>query len=126
GVDLGAAGGGVGVQQLLTGAEAADGERRTEAPAPHAQPAEVLGGIALVDELPVEDRPQAVGPDDEVAQPEVAVADRPAHGRGPSAEPTRAGTRRPAAAAARMGAASRPIEPGRPGRPGGSRRRTRA
>ena len=67
-VDGRAAGRLVGRRQLLPGGHAAGGQRRAEAPRPHAEPAEVLHRVAEVGELPVEDRPQPVGSDEEVAR----------------------------------------------------------
>ena len=55
-------------------AESADGlVGETEAPRLHAQPTEVFEGIPHVRELPVENGPDAVRADDEVAVAEVAV-----------------------------------------------------
>ena len=51
------------------------GQRRAEPPRPHAEPAEVLHRVAEVGELPVEDGPEPVVVDEEVAEPEVAVHD---------------------------------------------------
>ena len=50
--------------------------RRAEAPRAHAHPAEVLGAVAGVDQLPVDQRGPAVLGDDEVGEPEVPVHDR--------------------------------------------------
>ena len=74
-VDRPAAGRLVGRRQLLAGGHAAGRQRRAEPPRPHAEPAEVLHRVAEVGQLPVEDRPQAVGADEEVAEAEVAVDD---------------------------------------------------
>ena len=62
-----AAGGGVGPEQLLEGAEAAHLAAAAEAPGRRTQPPDVLGRVAGVGQLPVEHAPQAVGADEEVA-----------------------------------------------------------
>jgi len=64
----------VGTQQIVDVAESADelaGDAET--PRLHAQPAEILDGIAEMGELPIEHRAYAFRPDDEVAVAEVAV-----------------------------------------------------
>ncbi len=66
----------VGAHQLLDRAESTDRQRRAESPRLDAQPAEVLEGVAPVGELPVEDGPDALGADDEVAVAEVPVHHR--------------------------------------------------
>ena len=65
----------VGRRQLLAGGDAAGRQRRAEPPGPHAEPPEVLHRVAEVGQLPVEDRPQPVGADEQVPEPEVAVDD---------------------------------------------------
>ena len=74
--------GGVGVEQLLARAATQRRQRAAEAPRPHAHPAEVLGAVAGVDELPVDQRRPAVLGDDQVGEPEVAVHDRGRRRRG--------------------------------------------
>src|SRR3546814_1434478 len=49
------------------------GQRRSEPPRPHAEPPEVLQGVAEVGQLPVEDGPQALLVDEEVPEAEVAM-----------------------------------------------------
>jgi len=79
----------VGADELIDRAEAADGERRAEAPGLHAQPAEILQRIPEMGELPVEHGADAVGTDDQVAVTEVAVDDALGRTRRPVvAEPT--------------------------------------
>ena len=68
-----AARGGVGGQQLVQRTETADLARAAEAPGGGAQPADVLGRVARVRQLPVEHAAQPVRPDQEVAHPVVAV-----------------------------------------------------
>ena len=63
----------VGGDELVDRPEAADLERFTEAPCLEAEPGEVLERVADVHELPVDDRVQAGGSDDDVADAEVAV-----------------------------------------------------
>ena len=72
-VDRPAAGRLVGRRQLLPGGDPAGRQRRAEPPGPHAEPPEVLHRVAEVGELPVEDRPQPVGTDEQVPEAEVAV-----------------------------------------------------
>ena len=57
----------VGGHQLAERAEAADLPAATEAPGRGAEPADVLGRVAGVGQLPVEDATQPVRPDQEVA-----------------------------------------------------------
>ena len=64
---------------------------RPEAPCPHAQPAQVLQGIAGVRQLPVDHRPQPVGPDDQGCRAGVAVDD-PGPGRPPAGTAPATGT----------------------------------
>ena len=63
----------VGGEQIGDGAEAADLAGAAEAPGRRTQPADVLGRVASVGELPIEHAAQAVGPDEQVAHAEVAV-----------------------------------------------------
>ena len=63
----------VGGQQLAQVPHAADHTGPAEPPGRCAQPAEVLGRVARMGELPVEDGTQAAGADEQVAHPEVAV-----------------------------------------------------
>src|ERR1700719_2180716 len=73
-VDLPAAGAFVGRDQIGDRAEAADElVGHSEPPRLHAQPTEILDGIAQVRELPIEHGADALGSDDEVPVPEVAV-----------------------------------------------------
>ena len=62
-------------EELVVVADTGHRLRPAEPPSPHAEPAEILHRIAAVDELPVEDGSEAVGADDEVPEPEVAVHD---------------------------------------------------
>ena len=54
-------------------AHAGHREIAAEAPGPHARPAQVLHRVAEVGQFPVDDGMQAVGTDQHVAEPEVAV-----------------------------------------------------
>ena len=73
--DLGPARGAVCSQQLFLAAQPGGGRGRAETPRLDAEPAEVLGRVAGVDEFPVDDGAQRVRADDEVAEPQVAVDD---------------------------------------------------
>ena len=75
-VDLSAAGALVGREQLVDGAEPTDLVRRAEAPCLHAQPGQVLHRVTDVDQLPVDDRGEAVVVDDDVPHAQVAVHQR--------------------------------------------------
>ncbi len=81
GVDAAPAGALVGRDELLDGAEPPDRQLRAESPGLDAQPTEVLEGVPEMGQLPVEDGPDAVGPDDQVAVAEVAVHHRLARAR---------------------------------------------
>ncbi len=79
GLGSGSPGGLVSAEERLELAQAGDGQLVVaEAPRADRQPADVLGRVAGVTELPVDHGGQAVLVDDEVAEPEVAV-----HERGP-------------------------------------------
>src|SRR5262249_38679177 len=89
--DAGAAMPRVRVEKLRHSTESADRQRPAEAPHAGTQPAQVLPGIAAVGELPVEDGPDSVGADDEVAVAEVAVHHGGANALGPGrAQPAQA------------------------------------
>ena len=78
----------VGGQQVVERAEAADLSAATEAPGRGAEPPDVLGRVAGVGQLPVEDAAQPVRADQEVAQPVVAVhRHRRPGGRGARRQP---------------------------------------
>jgi hypothetical protein len=79
--DLGSARGAVGGQQLFPAAQPGGRRGRAEPPRLDAEPAEVLGWVASVDEFPVDDGAQRVRADDEVAEPQVAVDDHRWAGR---------------------------------------------
>ncbi len=89
----------VGGHQVVARGDAASGERRSEPPGPHAEPTQVLQRVAEVGQLPVEDGPQALGVDEEVAEAEVTVDDRaPGLLRPVGLQPARSPARRPGAA----------------------------
>src|SRR5436309_6319395 len=69
------------LDQLLVATEAADRPVHAESPRTRAQPPQVLHRVTQVGELPVEHRPNAFRPDDEVAVAKVTVDDR--HPAGP-------------------------------------------
>ena len=81
-IDLAAPGGGIGPEQLVQGPETSHLAAPAEAPGRRAQPADVLGRVARVRQLPVEHPAQAVGADQEVAHAEVAVHGHPGPGGG--------------------------------------------
>ena len=72
---------GVRAQQLGERTEATHLAAAAEAPGRRAQPPDVLGRVARVGQLPVEDAAQPVRPDQEVAHPEVAVHRHPRSAR---------------------------------------------
>ena len=82
-VDGSAAGPLVGPDQLVEGSEAGDLGGLPESPSAQAEPRQVLVGVAEPDQLPVDDRRQALRVDDDVAEPEVAVDDGRSCGVGP-------------------------------------------
>ena len=91
GCDGVAAGVAIGGQQFGQRAEPADLALAAEAPGGGAQPADVLGGVAHVGELPVEDAAQPIGSNQEVADPVVAVHGHPRPvGRPTSRQPAQA------------------------------------
>ena len=122
---------GVGGEQLLARAAAQRRLGGAEAPRPHAHPAEVLGAVAGVDELPVDQRRRAVLGDDEVGEPEVAVHDRGRRRRRAGAGAASAGRARSRDAARRSGrggarASRRRPRPAQPGDVRAPSRRPRA
>ena len=74
---------GVALEEIVERAEAAHRPRSAEAPGRGAEPADVLGRLAGVGQLPIQHRPQPVGTDQEVAGAEVAVHRHPPAGRQP-------------------------------------------
>ena len=100
-----ATGAGVGVEGLGQRAEAAHLAGPPKRQAGALSHPSILGRIAGVRQLPVEHAAQTVGPDEEVAQPEVPVHRRPGRGR-----PAGVSQRTPNW---RAGGPRRAIEPGR-------------
>src|SRR5262249_56423716 len=77
----------VGGQQFFPAAQSGGWRAGAEAPRLDAEPAEVLGGAAGVDEFPVDNGEQGLPADDEVAEPQGAVDDHPLAGPPPGGPP---------------------------------------
>ena len=113
----------VGAQQVVERAEAAHLAGATEAPGRRAQPADVLGRVAGVGQLPVEHAAQALGPDEQVPAAEVAVDRHPAD---PARDGcARASQRTPSSSAGRASPSRSRRAAGRPAGPPAAARRWR-